>query len=115
MGSQPLLQEILPIHGAFNFRIAPHFKKGREATNGLHHQENMGEILVTRKLNLMWGILMLKPSTKLVRKTEMNVVVIKKICSLPIDYPLQNFFTTSLLLPSLVFEDSTFELKFTQK
>jgi len=101
MGSQPLLQKILLIHGVFSFKIAPHPKKGREVANGLLRQENMREILVTRKLNLMWRILMLKPSTKLVRKMETNVVVTKKIYSLPIIYPLQNVFTTSLLKPNL--------------
>ncbi len=62
----------------------------------------------------MWGTLILKASTKLVKKMEMNVVLVKKICPLVVDHVLQSFFTTSLLLLSLIFEDSTLELEFTK-
>jgi hypothetical protein len=74
----------------------------------------MGQILDARKLNSMWGILMLKPSTELVKKTKMNVILEKKICPLLVDHALQSFLTTNLLLPSIAFEDSTFELEFTR-
>ncbi len=55
---------------------------------------------------------MLKPSMKLVKKMEMNVILAKKICPLLVNHMLQSFLTTNLLLPNLAFEDSTFEFKF---
>jgi hypothetical protein len=52
----------------------------------------MGEILVTRKLNLMWGILMLKPSTELIRKTKTNVVVTKNYLFITYRLPTSKLF-----------------------
>ncbi len=72
----------------------------------------MGEILAARKLNSMRGILMLKPGMELVKEMEMNEILEKKICPLLVNHALQSFLTTNLLLPSLVFKDSTFEIKF---
>jgi hypothetical protein len=57
----------------------------------------------------MYGILLLKPNTKLVWKMERN------ICPLPINHVLQSFFTTSLLLPSFSFQDSTLKFEFVEK
>ncbi len=49
------------------------------------YNKNMGEILLVRKWNSMWGIQILKPSIDLFRKMEMNVVLAKKICQLHVD------------------------------
>ncbi len=114
MGSQPLLQEILPIHGVFCFRIALDPKIGRDAPNSFLCKENMGEIHVTKKWSSMWGMPILKSTIKLVRKTIINVIL-AKICPLLVDHKLQSSLTTNLLLPSLAFEDSTFELEFMKK
>ncbi len=77
--------------------------------NSLFHKENMGEILVARKWGQMCGILILKTSTQLFWNMEM------KIYPLHVNHMLQSFLTTSILLLSLVFQDSTLELEFTKK
>jgi hypothetical protein len=50
----------------------------------------------------MSRILLLKASTKLGWKME------RLLCPLPVNNSFQNFLTTSLLLLSLTFQDSTF-------
>jgi hypothetical protein len=67
----------------------------------------MGEILMARIWGQMCGILILKISTQLFWNMEM------KIYPLHVNHALQSFFTTSILLPSLVFRDSTLELECT--
>jgi hypothetical protein len=62
----------------------------------------------------MWGILILKPSIELVRKTKINVIL-AKIYPLPLKSQTSKLLTTNLLLPSFVFEDSTLELEFMKK
>jgi hypothetical protein len=39
----------------------------------------------------------------------------RKICPLLVNHMFLNFYTTSLLLPSFVFQNSTFELEFMKK
>jgi len=67
----------------------------------------MGKILMARKWDQMCGILILKTNTLLFWNMEM------KIYPLHVNHALQSFFTISILLPSLSFQDSTLELEFT--
>ncbi len=60
-------------------------KKGKEAPDSLLYNENMGKILVARKWSSMWGIQILKPSTDLFKRMEMNVVLAKNICQLHVN------------------------------